>query len=137
MSAPPPLQILSLRDAAAFNEGASIAFTMVTPAGEARLMVPSADLGNILAFFATCAGAVGDQFAMAGKPAWPPANDIVPVPAMGIGFQAGNSPDKTWLLLNVSGFALAFELPSSGLADMADELQQIARTLSAEGPKAQ
>lgn len=137
MAAPQPVQILSLKDAEAFNEGAGIAFTMVTGQGEGRLMVPSVDLGNILTFFATCAGAVGDQLAIAGKPSWPPANDLVPIPATGIGFQAAETPNKTWLVMNLSGFALAFEIPSSGLADMADELGQIARTLSAGGRKAQ
>ena len=58
---------------------------------------------------------------------------FAPVPAKGIGFQAGATPDVTLLVMNLFGFAMAFEIPSSGLIEMADELGRVARTMSAQG----
>ena len=126
-----PTQITSFSDACSLSAGAVIAFTMATSAGNARLCVPSADLGNILQFFATCASAVADDVGAQGRPLWPPVNDLVPIPATGIGFQAGSTPDTMLLVMNLSGFAMAFEIPKSDLADMAEQLSQVARTLSA------
>lgn len=58
-------------------------------------------------------------------------NFLSPVPARGIGFQAGRSPEETLLVVRLSGFDMAFQIQSSGLASLADELGRIARTLSA------
>jgi hypothetical protein len=133
----PIAQILSLKDAESLNDGIAIAFTMETTHGEARLALPTSDLGNVLSFFGSFATHVGDSLHATGRPTWPPINDLAPIPATGIGFQAGTTPDTTLLVMNISGFAMAFEIASSSLADMADELSRVARTLSAAATKPQ
>ena len=121
-------QIMSLKDAASLDDGAAVAFTLVTTNGEMRLALPAPDIGNILSFFASFAGHVGESLAASGRPVWPPVNKLAPVRATGIGFQAGMTPDTTLIALNIAGFALAFEVPNSDLAGMADDLNQF-RTL--------
>jgi hypothetical protein len=128
-----PKQILSLSSAAASPDGTAISFTLETSDGPIPLFFPSVDLGELLAFFGHAARAVGDMVDAPG----PPKNDLVPIPASGMGFQAGRTPDTTLLVMNLSGFGLAFEVESSDLVGMADDLGQTLRTLSAGGRQRQ
>lgn len=62
---------------------------------------------------------------------------LAPIPAMGMGFQSGETPNKTLLVMRLRGIDLAFEVASSGLAALADDVSRIARTLSADPSKPQ
>lgn len=59
--------------------------------------------------------------------------DAKPIPAQGMGFGPGRSPDETLLLVR----NLVFSLPSAGLARLVPELSRTATTLSAPGTKPQ
>jgi hypothetical protein len=126
-------QILSLSDAVIIDGGAAIAFTLTTTAGEARLCVPQTDLGNIIGFFAVVAHAVGRALSANDLPSSPIRNDVPTLPISGLGLATSDTPDTYKLVVNLSGFGLAFEMPNSGLADELRKLAQTAQTLSAKG----
>jgi hypothetical protein len=132
-----PTYILGLKDAECLGGGEAVAFTMATEAGETRLIIPSSDIGKLLSFFATCAGHVGDSLQALGRPPWPPVNELVAIPATGFGFHAGRTPETTFLVMNLAGFALAFELDSRALATMAPTLSRFAMTMSSGGASEQ
>lgn len=87
---------------------------------------------------------IGDIFAFLGQLASDAAADkecpeavhrqsyLAPIPARGMGFAAGRTPEETLLVMRLSGLDLAFAVPSSGLAALADDIARIARTLSAD-----
>ena len=128
-----PSQILGVSDAEASSDGTVLCFTLLTARGESRLCCPAADIGEFLAFFGHAAVAIGEMTGTGGAP----TNDLVPIPATGLGFQAGPTPDVTYLVVNIGGFGLAFEVPSSDLAGFAERISQVARTLSVNGGSAQ
>jgi hypothetical protein len=125
---------MSLSDAHASEDGAVLSFTLVTSSSRIPLRCAAVDIGEIMAFFGHAAKVVGEMINTSMNE---PNNDVVPIPITGIGFQEGPMPDTTLLLLDVSRFRLAFEVPSSALAGMADDIVRIARTLSAEGSNPQ
>lgn len=124
-------QITSLSNPLSLDAGTGLQFTIATTGGESELVIPAVDIGDVLSFFAHCARAVGDEIDQRDGI----TNDLVPIHATGIGFQAGATPDTTLLVINLSGFGLAFEVGSSALADMAQQLSHIALTLSASGKR--
>ena len=120
-------QILSLANPRSIDGGAALQFTLHTDDGQTELVVPSVEIGKILQFFASCARVIGDEI----DDDAPPTNDLFPIPASGVGFQEGPTPDTALLVVSLSGFGLGFEFPSSKLADMARGIGQTALTLSA------
>jgi hypothetical protein len=110
-----------------------VAFTLTTTAGEARLCVSQADLGRIISFFAVAARAVGDTFAAADLLTLPIKNDVPVIPMSGLGLATGETPDTSKLVVNLSGFGLAFQMPSNELAQGLNGLARTAQTLSAKG----
>ncbi len=108
--------------------------TVDTPPFPLRFTAPeAADLVFFICSMASAAAAVrATEF-----PTKDPRYYFAPIPATGIGFAAGHTPHTTVFVLDLSGFPMTFEVPSSGLASMADELGRIARTLSAGGSKGQ
>lgn len=127
------VQMTALEDAAFFNEGAGMDFTMETTAGTHRLSIPTPDLGKILAFFATAATEIGAELEDAGRPSWPPVNETVPIPIDHIDFQPGQTRDSSLIVLSVGGFGLAFELPSEELRRLGPKLAELGAMMSAKG----
>jgi len=127
-------KLRQLSDAAVFDDGETVGFC-VDAFGTKKLDVfcSIAELGDIFSFLGNLAKAAGDLRAAPTPPMPQAHNYLAPVPAQGAGFQAGSTPDETLLVVRLFGFDMAFAVPSSGLARIADELGRIARTLSA-GP---
>jgi hypothetical protein len=71
------------------------------------------------------------------EPPLPPLtqNETSPIPILGAGFQQGQSPDDIRLLVRLHGFDIAFQIPSSQLADFAAHIARTAATLSADHSK--
>jgi hypothetical protein len=61
---------------------------------------------------------------------------FAPITALGIGFAAAETPDKTLLVMRLRGLGLAFEIPSSGLKALVEGMSQTALTLSSDGSTA-
>jgi hypothetical protein len=106
------VQIMGLSNPRSLGDGLGLAFTVDTPVGEAEFAVPTAELGQVLQFFASALTLFSD-------PTGAPTNDLFPIPVNGIGFQAGEKPGTQLMVVNVGGFGLAFEIPHSALAGMA------------------
>jgi hypothetical protein len=127
-------KLMCLEDAAVFDDGEIVAFTIKSETGkQLRLNCSLPEIGDICSFLATAAKAAGEM-RNAPTPPFPHGhNYLAPVPSQGIGFQAGANPGETLLVVRLFGFDMAFSVPSSALVRMADELGRIARTLSAGG----
>ena len=123
-------QITMLSNPVVLNGGTGIAFTVETLNGSETYALAAADLGSVLQFFASSALVFDDDEGGA------PKNDLFPIPASGIGFQEGLTPDTKMVIVSVAGFGLGFEIANSDLADMATQIGQVATALSASGDKA-
>ena len=61
-----------------------------------------------------------------------PRDQAEPIPALGLGFAAGKTPDLTVLRMRITPeFEIGFEVSSAGLAETADGFARVARALSA------
>ena len=56
----------------------------------------------------------------------------IPIPSFGLGFGQGESPEITLLVVNLRGFQLAFQIPSSDLIRLSADVSRIAKTLAAD-----
>ncbi len=121
-------QVLRLENAQGLNEGAAFSFDLVTTVAEQTLVAPAEDIGQFLAFFAHAALLLSED-----EDITRPTNQLAPIPTAGLGLQSGSTPDSTLLVVNVAGHGLAFEMPSSQLADNLERLARSARTLAASG----
>jgi hypothetical protein len=127
-------KLLCFSEAVAFNDGENVAFTIETQDRKRlRVNCPLPDLGNVFSFLGNLAKAAAEIQGKEDPPLPHTQNFLVPVPAHGMAFQAGNSPDETLLVMRLFGFDMAFAVSSSGLTALADDFARIARTLSA-GP---
>ncbi len=112
--------------------GKGIAFDVrLRDGSELALAIPLADLPKIVAYFL----GMTEMLAGMGHGIDPQAALTGPFTLHRIGFQAGQTPDKTLMVLFLAGCTLAFACPSNELRGMAAELSRIATTLSAgSGP---
>ena len=121
-----------------FENGERVAFTITVASGEKiRVNCVLAELGDIFCFLgnlAKCAAEMQDKEPASSSEGH---NYLAPVPAQGMGFQAGSSPEETLLVMRLFGFDMAFSVSSSGLAEVADGFARTARTLSAGTGKRQ
>jgi hypothetical protein len=127
-------KLMCLEDPAVFDDGETVAFTIKNATGkQMRVNCSLPEIGDICSFLGTVAKAAG-EIRNAPTPPFPHGhNYLAPIPAQGIGFQAGANLGETILVMRLFGFDMAFSVESSGLARIADEVARIARTLSAEG----
>ena len=127
-------KLAALEDATILENGERIAFTIKTSEGrQMRVNCSLAEIGDIFSFLGQAAKEAGMTKDAPSPPPSGAYNHLAPVPAQGIGFQAGQQPDSTLLVMRLFGFDMAFEVPSSGLVRLADDIARIARTLSASG----
>ena|ERR1051326_3952569 len=127
-------KLLALDDAMAFDNGEAVAFTIKTATGKhLRVNCSLPELSDMFSYLGHLAKAASEQQNAPTSFNPDALNELAPIPAQGIGFQAGRNLNETLLVVRLFGFLLAFAVPSSGLASMADELVQIVRTLSAGG----
>ena len=128
-----PLELQSLSELRTSQDGSRIAFTINCKGGEsAAISCALTEIMDIVTFLLRGAEIATEQSGSA-RPA-PKIGQTAyadPVSAQGIGFAASASPDETLLLVRTTGLDLVFSVPSSGLAQLAPELAQIATTMSA------
>lgn len=132
-------KLLTFDDAMSFDNGETVAFTVKTVTGkQLRINCTLPELGDIFQYLALLAKEAGSQ-SNAPAPTFPHGyrNDFSPIPALGVGFQAGENPSETILVVRLAGFDFGFAVPSSALAALADDIARIARTLSADGKQIQ
>jgi len=121
--------LLNLSDAYILPEG-HIRFTVKRRDGEAlRVSCPTVEVGDIVFFLVSLAKGASEQQGLGMGP--PVMSHLTPIPATGIGFSAGMTPEETLLVVNLSGFALSFAMTSSGLLRLADDIARTAKTLAA------
>ncbi len=110
----PGAQILRMSDAEIIANGLGCAFTVETTQGPLRLCIPAADIGNVVAFMAGIARvyeeALGAPAGSGGQP-----SNFTPISATGLGVAKSDTPDASLLVVGLSGFELAFEIPHSEL----------------------
>ena len=126
-------KLTRLSNAAVFDDGDTVAFTVETEDGEPfAVNCPLLELGDIFNFLGLLAKGAAEM-----KSANPvtPQTYLSPITASGIGFAAGRTPDETLLVMRLFGFDMAFAVPSSELERLADDIARIARTLSAGSGK--
>jgi hypothetical protein len=125
-------KLLHISEGTPFNDGENVAFTITRhDRKKLRVNCPLAELGDVFTYLGHLAEAAAEAQDREDPP-FPAGHDyIAPIPAQAVGFQAGNSPDMTLLIVRLFGFDMAFSVPSNALAEHADDLARIARTLSA------
>jgi hypothetical protein len=126
-------KLAALEDGAASDDG-DLAFTVKTTSGKAmRVHCPLAELGDIFAFLGQLAKAGGEMRNVPMPSAPQTQNYLAPIPSKGIAFQAGTHPGETLIVMRLTGFDMAFAVPSKGLVTLADDIRRIALTLSSGG----
>jgi hypothetical protein len=131
-------KLLRLSDGAVFNDGEYVVFTVVRHDGKKlRVNCSLPELGDTFCFLGQLAR-IATESQDKDTPRVPEGhNYLAPIPAQGMGFQAGDSPDETLLVMRLFGFDLGFSVPSNVLVEVADDIARIARTLSAGSGKPQ
>ena len=136
MATGPNDELVRLTDARVREDGKAIAFRIERVDGETfDLSCSLPDLGDMFSYLGNAALHATAEEATQQQGASGPPPDLHPIPATGIAFAAGASSDHTLLVMKLHGFRMAFEIPSRDLVRLADEISQIARTLSAQGVK--
>ncbi len=129
-------ELVRLSDARISDDGNAVGF-QIERADEqtfaAWCRVPT--LNDAFHFLAVAAKAAGEQREEAPRLGSEPQNYTTPIPAIGIAFQAGQTPAETVLVMRLHGFDMGFQIPSDGLVRLADDIARIARTLSASQAK--
>jgi hypothetical protein len=127
-------KLAGLGDAMSFDNGEVVAFTVKATTGKAmRVHCPIAELGDIFSYLGQLAKSAGEMRNVSMPPIPQSQNYLAPIPASAIGFQAGAGPDETLIVMRLSGFDMAFAVPSSGLVALAEDIRRIALTLSSGG----
>jgi len=129
-----PKQLLRLADAMISPDGTSLWVRADTVTGERLdLAIPLAELGDTVQFLVSCADFAISHSDQADEPAptGMQKNEWAPISIRGIGLGPGRSPDESMLMVRLSCCQLAFPVPGSDLARLADDFARNARTLSA------
>jgi hypothetical protein len=122
----------TLVDAVVLPGGGRVAFTIKTVSGkELRVNCALAELGDIFSYLGTLAKAAGEARNAPEPLNLQTHNYLAPIPAQGIGLQAGEKSGETLLVVRLAGFDMAFSVESSGIVRLADEFVRKAHTLSA------
>lgn len=125
-------KLLQLSSAKTSEDGETVGFRVETTDGKhLDVRCPIAEIGDIFSFLGQLASAAGARRHTELKDSTDGYNYLAPIPARGMGFQAGESADETLLVMRLHGFDLAFSTSTSGLAEVADGFSRTARTLSA------
>ena len=131
-------RLAGLEEATVFDDGEVVAFTVKTTTGDTlRVNCPLVEVGDIFSYLGQLAKFAGEARNVPIPPFPSGYNDLAPIPAQTIGFQAGTTPQETLLIIRLSGFDMAFAFESSALVALADDIRRIALTLSAGGEKPQ
>ena len=129
-------RLRQLSDPKVSPDGEMVMFSIETTDGEKlSVQCPVAELGDTFAFLGLLAKAAGERRHTELKRESDGYNYLAPIPATGMGFQAGSSPNETLLVMRLHGFDLAFSTPTDALVEVADGFAQTARTLSADPSK--
>lgn len=118
-------QIMKLDNPHVSEDQLALFFKMETTEGDAELMIPTADIGKFVQFFAALLIHLEPE---GGEI----TNELYSIPAHGIAFADGETPGTKTLILKIGGYGLAFEIHNSDLARLGDGLTRTLRTLSAD-----
>jgi len=125
-------RLKTITDTGIFDGGETVAFAIEAESGDRLALNCSLpELGDIFCTLGMLAKGAGEARNLPEPGSQGQQDYLAPIPAVGIAFQAGRSADETLLIMRLSGFDLAFAVPSDGLARLADDIARIARTLSA------
>lgn len=127
MSMRSPHAVIGLRDAERSHDGTRLAVKIETSASVLDVEFTRDTLAETIAVLLSLGEAFDDE--VAPRPCHA-------IPAQGLGFMAGASPDETRLVVRLGGLDLAFPLASSRVAALGREFAQIAAALSAHTPNA-
>src|ERR1019366_7837912 len=126
MSIDPP-EFLRLSNLRPSLDGKRIAFTIeCQDDNSAGISCAIAELTDIISFLvrgALIAIERSDSESPSPKPGDTMMSD--PLPAIGLGFAPGSSPEQTYVLVHLARFDLLFSVPSSGLARLAPDLARM------------
>lgn len=117
-----PQAVMSLQDAERSPDGTRIAVKIETADSILDVEFTRDTLAETIAVLLSLGEAFGDG--VAPRPCHA-------IPAQGLGFMAGTSPDETRLVVRLGGLDLAFPLANSRVAALGREFAQIAAALSA------
>ena len=128
MAAPPEDALVRLSNPRIFPDG-RIGFTAERQDGNSgTVSCQIHEVGDIVSFLTILAKDASERLGLGDGP--PKMPYLTYIPATGIGFAPSKVPEQTALVLNMSGFALAFSIPNSDLVRLGDEFRQVAQTLS-------
>jgi hypothetical protein len=123
-----------LEDAAIFDDGDTIAFTVKSETGkQLRVSCSLSEVGDICSFLGHAAKAAAEQRNSTLEDTKGTHNYLAPIPSQGIGFTAGSDSTEAIIVMRLFGFDMAFSVPSSGLVALSGDIARIAKTLSAQG----
>jgi hypothetical protein len=128
-----PKQLLRMEDAIVSPDGKSLWVKIITDGQTLDVAIPFDELGDTVQFLVTCAAFVISHSDQADNPTptGMQKNHWAPIPTRGVGLGLGRTPDESILMVQLACCQLAFPVPGSDLARLADDFSRTARTLSA------
>jgi hypothetical protein len=125
-----PTQLLKMEEPMVSQDGESLWLKIVTEERTLDVAVPFSRLGDAVQFLVSCASFVLD-YSNDPPTTGMQTGEWAPIPIRGIGLGAGRDPNETILMIQLACCQLAFPVPGSDLARLADDFSRKARTLSA------
>ena len=129
-------RIAELRNFTLSGDTSACAFTIMTAdGGQYPFEIETAELGALVQWLVTAASVTGRNATLDGAPRDPESKSSVPIPMEGMGMALSDSPDKSLLVVRLYTFELAFEIPNTKLAGLAQNIQQTAALMAGDHMK--
>jgi hypothetical protein len=126
-------ELRALDNAVVLENGRTVAFTIKTVTGrELRVHCALSIIGDIFSFLGHLAKVAGEQRGIPTPPAPQTHNYLAPIPASGMALQRGSAQDRALLVVRLSGFDMAFEIPTSAVVSLADDFVRMSHSLSSD-----
>lgn len=108
------------------DDGRFIEITAVLAGENVSMAIPVAEIGDMVALFASLSDFVVSHAVPApdGSPPRTSSETWEPVAVRGVGMAQGRTPDETLLVAFLSGFELAFSLDSTKLTELGHDLSR-------------
>lgn len=126
-----PRTIASIEDFAMTQDASKFAFKIVTTEGETfDFSLPTSEIGTLVQYFASQGAEMGRKRILDGYDRVPFPNELSPIPTEGIGISGTESEKAALIVMRLYAFELAFPIPSTSLAALAQKIAQTAELLS-------
>jgi len=131
-----PRKIAAITDFAMTGDGKKFAFNVVTQDHQkTNLEIDATELGTLIQYLITHAATMAMRAHNDSVELSPQGQTYSPIPTQGIGISSGSSHSDSLLVVRLFGFELAFEIPNSELASLAESIGRTATLMSGDHSK--